>query len=128
FSPFIAGPDSAEFGHILGFEILRRGVSGVAMEMTVKTSSGNWLVQKELTIRRLFRNPLRPMDHLPSARMIFCPVKDRLGLLSELKIMGLGSGHGVGMQQTGSAGWARRGKSYRDILAHYYQDAVISRV
>lgn len=31
-----------------------------------------------------------------------------------------GYGHGVGMSQYGAAGLARRGKSFREILAHYY--------
>jgi stage II sporulation protein D len=33
---------------------------------------------------------------------------------------GRGQGHGAGMCQHGAAGMARAGKSYREILAHYY--------
>lgn len=33
-----------------------------------------------------------------------------------------GFGHGVGMSQHGANGMAEEGKSYRDILHHYYQD------
>lgn len=33
---------------------------------------------------------------------------------------GRGSGHGAGLCQWGAAGFAREGKTYREILAHYY--------
>ena len=38
----------------------------------------------------------------------------------------LGYGHGVGMSQYGANEMARQGADYREILAHYYQGAVIS--
>jgi stage II sporulation protein D len=34
--------------------------------------------------------------------------------------LGRGLGHGAGMCQHGAAGMARAGKTYREILAHYY--------
>jgi stage II sporulation protein D len=39
---------------------------------------------------------------------------------SDLMISGGGSGHGVGMSQQGALGYAERGFSYQQILAHYY--------
>ena len=36
-------------------------------------------------------------------------------------IRGGGNGHGVGMSQYGAYGYALHGKSYKFILAHYYQ-------
>jgi stage II sporulation protein D len=41
---------------------------------------------------------------------------------------GRGSGHGAGMCQWGAAGFAREGKSYREILAHYYPGAELTRM
>lgn len=38
-----------------------------------------------------------------------------------------GSGHGVGMSQYGAEGFARRGKDYREILAHYYRGTKVSK-
>lgn len=38
-----------------------------------------------------------------------------------------GSGHGVGMSQYGAEGFARKGKTYRQILAHYYRGTKVSR-
>ena len=37
-----------------------------------------------------------------------------------------GSGHGVGMSQYGANGMAKKGKDYREILAHYYQNTTVS--
>ena len=39
-----------------------------------------------------------------------------------------GYGHGVGMSQYGANGMAKEGYSYRQILTHYYQDAVIKKI
>src|ERR1700722_1801582 len=36
-------------------------------------------------------------------------------------IRGGGDGHGIGMSQYGAEGYAEHGKSYKFILAHYYQ-------
>jgi stage II sporulation protein D len=41
-------------------------------------------------------------------------------------IRGGGDGHGIGMSQYGSYGYALHGKGYRWILAHYYQHTGIS--
>jgi stage II sporulation protein D len=39
---------------------------------------------------------------------------------------GKGSGHGAGLCQWGAAGFAREGKGYREILAHYYPGTEIA--
>ena len=36
-------------------------------------------------------------------------------------VKGAGNGHGVGMSQYGAYGYAKHGRSYREILAHYYR-------
>lgn len=41
---------------------------------------------------------------------------------------GYGSGHGVGMSQTGAKSYALEGWSYEKILAHYYQGATLKKV
>lgn len=47
---------------------------------------------------------------------------------SRLYVKGGGFGHGVGMSQYGALGFAQKGKSYRDILGHYYTDTKIGRL
>ena len=39
---------------------------------------------------------------------------------NEIIFEGFGAGHGVGMSQWGARDFAKDGKSYREILAHYY--------
>jgi len=46
---------------------------------------------------------------------------------SHLVITGQGWGHGVGMCQMGASRLARMGKSYREILAYYYQGIPVNR-
>jgi len=120
-APFVIPPaQSRKFGHIKGFEVVKRGVSGVAIELKIKTSSGDWLVKKELVIRKLFANPQAHVARLNSARIFFDQSVDRLGLLSHVTIGGLGFGHGVGLQQTGAQGYAMQGQKYKEIIAHYF--------
>ena len=40
---------------------------------------------------------------------------------TRLVVNGAGFGHGVGMSQYGAYGYALKGRSYKDILAHYYK-------
>ncbi|WP_099360923.1 stage II sporulation protein D [Fredinandcohnia onubensis] len=63
-------------------------------------------------------------------------VRDALGLRSSdfswerkgshIVIQTKGYGHGVGMSQYGADGMAKEGKSYKDIVTHYYQGVEIS--
>jgi SpoIID/LytB domain protein len=41
-------------------------------------------------------------------------------------VLGHGFGHGVGMSQYGAYGYARHGKGYRFILAHYYRGTTVA--
>lgn len=47
---------------------------------------------------------------------------------SEIIIETKGWGHGVGMSQYGADGMAKEGKSYTDIIKHYYQGVSISEI
>lgn len=44
----------------------------------------------------------------------------------EIKITSSGAGHGVGLCQQGAAGMARQGKSYRQILEHYFPNTQLT--
>jgi len=124
-APYVIPPPANQFGHIQGFEVIKRGVSGVIIELKIKTSSGDWLIRKELVIRKVFANPDVKLARLNSARIYFEQSHDKLNLLSDLTIYGLGFGHGVGLQQTGAQGFARAGQSYRQILSHYFPGSAI---
>lgn len=45
---------------------------------------------------------------------------------SKIIITTSGSGHGVGMSQYGAHGLAKKGKTYREILSHYYRGTKVS--
>jgi len=127
YAPFIVAPPSEQFGHVEKFEILNRGVSGCAIALAIHTSRGKWVLTKELVIRNAFKNPDIKLARLKSARVFFEHRLGKLGLLSEVSIFGFGWGHGVGLQQTGAEGFARAGKTYREILSHYFPGTVIER-
>lgn len=128
FAPFIVAPESQKFGHIQGFEVTRRGVSGVAMELAIRTSTGTWTIAKELTIRSVFGNPDMKLKRLRSGRIFFDQQKDKLGMLSAVTVFGLGFGHGVGLQQNGAQGLALQGMPFDKILSRYYPGTVLSTV
>lgn len=121
-APFVVAPPSGKFGHVDKFTVVSRGPSGCAIELDIKTSTGNWRFKKELVIRDVFHISSRKLARLKSARLFFEHDRDALKLLTAVTVSGLGWGHGVGLQQTGAEGWARAGKDYRFILAHYFTD------
>lgn len=127
-APFVIPPPGARFGHIEKLEVIKRGVSGVAVEMAIRTSHGDWLLKKELTIRKAFANPEANLARLNSARILIDHHYEgaKPNLLKSISIAGLGFGHGVGLQQTGAQGFARAGFSYREILAHYFPGTAIA--
>jgi stage II sporulation protein D len=49
------------------------------------------------------------------------------GAATRWVVKGAGWGHGIGMSQYGAFGLAQQGKSYRDILGHYYTSTEVSR-
>jgi SpoIID/LytB domain protein len=67
------------------------------------------IVGKELEIRRALSR-----SHLYSSAFEV----ERDG--STFVLLGKGWGHGVGLCQIGAAVMANRGKTYREILTHYY--------
>lgn len=58
---------------------------------------------------------------LPASLALALVVAPSAGAATKFYVKGAGYGHGVGMSQYGSQGYALAGKSYRWILAHYYQ-------
>lgn len=127
FAPFIVPPQSGVFGEILSMSIIKRGVGGTAIKLKIETSKGAWEIKK-LAIRNLFKNQSLNLTRLASAKIFFDHIKDDKGQLANLHIYGLGSGHGVGLQQVGAEGLARLGKNHNDILNHYYTKAQIKKI
>ncbi len=117
---FIQAPKHKCFGHIQEIKVKRFGESFVAMELAILTSTGLWVIEKEFLIRKLFKNCKPKFNLLKSGKIFFKHEYDKLGLLTQLTIFGLGLGHGVGLQQVGANAMALQHKNFTEILNHYY--------
>lgn len=111
-----------DIGKIKRVKVISRGVSGKIIALQVETSKGNWIIKKELLIRRIFKNAGKA---LPSANMVFDNIIDKGGYLVTLKAFGGGFGHGVGMSQYGASYMSKNGYSFDEILQHYYSGVAI---
>jgi stage II sporulation protein D len=104
-----------QLGAIKSIEVLERGVSGRARSLRVSGGARSEVIHGELRIRQTFGN-------LRSSLFV---VEVQAGAAI---FRGAGFGHGVGMCQTGAIGMAETGKSYREILRHYYPGTVLRKL
>jgi len=102
-------------GPVKSIEVLERGVSGRARAVRVSGATRSEVIHGELRIRQTFGN-LR-------SSLFIVEVRD-----GGATFRGAGFGHGVGMCQTGAIGMAETGKSYREILRHYYPGTVLRKL
>lgn len=106
---------SYKLGPIRSIEVLERGISGRARAVRITGASRAETIRGELRIRQTFGG-------LRSS--LFAVTVSNGGAT----FRGAGFGHGVGMCQTGSIGMAEAGKSYKQILQHYYQGSVLRKL
>ncbi len=106
-----------DIGDVTALEALHRGPSGRITRLKIIGTNGEFIVGKELEIRRL----LSP-THLYSSAFVtdFTPN-------GGITLRGAGWGHGVGLCQIGAAVMAKRGFSYRSIVYHYFRRAQIEK-
>jgi stage II sporulation protein D len=102
-------------GPVRAIEVLERGISGRARAVRVTGSAGSAVIRGELRIRQTFGG-------LRSSLFV---VEVTAGSAT---FRGAGFGHGVGLCQTGSIGMAEAGKSYQEILQHYYPGSVLRKL
>ena len=112
----------SDIGKIKSIKILSRGVSGKIIAIRVRTEKGDWIIKKELLIRRIFKNKGKS---LPSANFVVNNYINKEGFLYKFEIFGGGFGHGVGMSQYGASYMSGRGYSFEQILQRYYTDIAI---
>ena len=112
-----------KLGNLQALNVKRRGDSGKIVELEIVTDTQNYIVQKELVIRRLFVNKGKA---LPSANVVFECAQDDYGNIVSVKAYGGGYGHGVGLSQFGAGFMGSELKiPYEKILQHYYTGIVL---
>ena len=111
-----------DLGNLKDIKILSRGVSGKVISLEIQTDKGCYVVKKELVLRKIFQKNGKMLN---SANIIVKNSYDESGNLTNIKFIGGGFGHGVGMSQYGAGHMASDGKKFDDILQHYYTGIAI---
>ncbi len=104
-----------DLGPIRDVQALARGPSGRIYRLKITGERGHIVIGKELEIRRALSS-----THLYSSAFIVDKEPGRIVLI------GAGWGHGVGLCQIGAAVLANEGKTYTEILQHYYRGTTVS--
>jgi len=104
-----------DLGPIRELQALARGASGRIYRLKIIGARNYLTIGKELEIRRALSR-----THLYSSAFV---VEQESG---NFVLRGAGWGHGVGLCQIGAAVMADAGKTYTEILQHYYRGATLS--
>jgi stage II sporulation protein D len=109
-------------GLVREIEVIQRGPSGRIISLQFVTDSGT--VQASMGVIRSalkYVNPSGAFVNLPST-LFFIEAVERNGAAvpGSFRVYGGGFGHGTGMAQVGAVLMARAGKTYEQILKHYY--------
>lgn len=110
-------------GRIRDLLPLERGGSGRIIRLRIVGTAGILDVGKELEIRRV----LSP-THLYSSAFVVRGEPGRDGIPEKFRLVGAGWGHGVGLCQIGAAVMATHGKTYPEILRHYFPETSLRRL
>jgi len=105
---------AVDLGPIRDVQALARGPSGRIYRLQINGQRDYVIVGKELEIRRALSR-----THLYSSAFVVGQESGRFVL------RGAGWGHGVGLCQIGAAVMANAGKSYSEILQHYYRGTTV---
>lgn len=134
-SALFAKRTGAVIGEIQALVPVQRGASGRIVMLKVIGSQHTVTIGKELEIRRsLSQSHLKSsafaVDYIGSDGRVLdagqVAGKAERGErteFSKILLRGAGWGHGVGLCQIGAAVMASEGRSYREILSHYYPGA-----
>ena len=104
-------------GFIKGIQVNSRDISGRVTSLTVQGTLGVIVIGS--------RDIRAKLGGLKSSMFVCEYQLARNGLPNTFMFIGGGWGHGVGMCQTGAAGMAVSGIGFKDILKHYYPEAII---
>jgi stage II sporulation protein D len=109
-----------DFGKITDLIPIERGTSGRIIRLKIVGTEKLMIIGKELEIRKALSK-----THLYSS----CFFAEKTADVKETSFVlhGAGWGHGVGLCQIGAAVMGSKGYSYREILAHYFRDALLEK-
>ena len=113
-----------DFGDIIDLIPIKRGKSARVILLKIVGTKRTFTIGKELEIRRVLSD-----SHLLSSAFIVKKVFDECvsNIIPQKFILcGAGWGHGVGLCQIGAAVMSDKGFNYRQILDHYYPNALIT--
>jgi stage II sporulation protein D len=118
---------SGGVGDLVDVNAASRSRSGRVWRLVVTTTRGS-LTIPAYSLRQVLRRPGRPESILRSNLFKVDVRRDpRTRRAIEVIAAGGGSGHGVGLCQTGALGMARAGARGEEILRHYYPGTTLSR-
>ena len=121
------GLPAGGIGDLLDVKVVARSRSGRAWRLSVQGTHGE-LEIPAYSIRQVLRRGGNPRAILRSNLFKIDVRRERgTGHALSVEASGAGSGHGVGLCQTGAIGLARAGRSAEQILEHYYSGSVIER-
>lgn len=129
FAPGLGVPlPASPMGRLLDVRVLARSRSGRVWRLLVRTDAGDVEIPA-YALRQLLRRAGRPEAILRSNLFKIGVRRDPATRVATAVVAsGAGSGHGVGLCQTGALALARRGVRAEDILAHYYAGAELRRL
>lgn len=108
-------------GAVRRIAVEERGAGGRLRALVVEGDKKTARVLRELPVRRRLGN-------LRSGLFVVDEERAADGALVAVVLRGAGYGHGAGMCQQGAIGMAEGGKTYREILRHYYPGAEVRSV
>jgi stage II sporulation protein D len=119
---------SRRLGTLLDVRVEARSHSGRVWRLVVDTSTGEIAIPA-WSLRQVLRRPGNGKAILRSNLFKVDVRRDpRSDKVVSVVMSGAGSGHGVGLCQTGALGMARDHRSAEEILRHYYPGADVRRL
>lgn len=112
-----------DVGEVKEINVLERSNSGRVLKIEFVTENGTFYETKDKVRWALqYINSNGGKSVLLSTLFFIEPViEPSTKVVTGFKAYGGGWGHGVGLSQTGAMGMAVKGKTYEEILKHYYQ-------
>jgi stage II sporulation protein D len=113
-------------GDFLNVQVRSRSRCGRVADLVISTTRGDLVIHGDRT-RWALRRP-GGSAILRSSLFKIGVERGVDGSPARVVATGAGNGHGIGMCQWGALGMSRAGKSYREILSHYYRATTIARI